>query len=68
MFQDIEKPLSLMEVARSNRDGDELRQLPPDTRVLAILVHLTPSAYLCVQTYIEKVSLRQVNAEGLKLL
>ena len=52
MFQDIEKPLSLMEVARS----------------LAILVHLTPSAYLCVQTYIEKVSLRQVNAEGLKLL
>ena len=58
MFQDIEKPLSLMEVARSNREGMNL----------AILVHLTPSAYLCVQTYIEKVSLRQVNAEGLKLL
>lgn len=66
MFQNIEKPLSLMEVARSNREGMNfaMHRHP----CLAILVHLTPSAYLCVQTYIEKVSLRQVNAEGLKLL
>ena len=62
MFQDIEKPLSLMEVARSNREGMNFA-IATDTRV-----YLTPSAYLCVQTYIEKVSLRQVNAEGLKLL
>jgi hypothetical protein len=67
MFQDIEKPLSLMEVARSNREGMNFA-IATDTRVWQSSFISPPSAYLCVQTYIEKVSLRQVNVEGLKLL
>jgi hypothetical protein len=55
MFQDIEKPPSLIEVARSNREGMNFA-IARDTTV-AILVHLILSAYIRVQTHIEKVSL-----------
>lgn len=35
---------------------------------VTILVHLVLSAYLRIQTHIQKVSFRQVNAERLELL
>ena len=67
MFQDIEKPLSLMEVARSNREGMNFA-IATDTRVWQSSFISPPPLIFAFRHISKKVSLRQVNAEGLKLL